>query len=36
MYSKINLSNDFLAKISNDFGEFSSKVILGTSMYSAI
>lgn len=32
MTTKINLTNDFLAKISKDFGDISTKLILGTSM----
>jgi TonB-linked SusC/RagA family outer membrane protein len=35
MTSTINISNDFYARINKDFGDFSTKFILGTSMYSA-
>lgn len=34
MTNQINLSDDFLAKISKDFGDFSTKLILGGSLYS--
>jgi len=35
MYSKINLSDDLLARINKDFGDFSAKILMGTSLYSA-
>jgi len=35
MVSEINLTNDLLAKIDKKFGDISTKVILGTSMYSS-
>jgi TonB-linked SusC/RagA family outer membrane protein len=33
MDNQINLTNDFLARINKDFGDFSGKLILGTSLY---
>ncbi|NVO19126.1 MAG: SusC/RagA family TonB-linked outer membrane protein [Bacteroidetes bacterium] len=33
MSNQFNLSDDFLAKLSKDFGDFSSKLILGTSVF---
>jgi outer membrane receptor protein involved in Fe transport len=35
MSSEINLTNDLLAKIDKKFGDFTTKVILGTSLYSS-
>jgi TonB-linked SusC/RagA family outer membrane protein len=35
MVSEINLTNDILAKIDKKFGDLSTKVILGTSLYSS-
>ena len=35
MYNQMNLSNDFLAKINKDFGDFSTKFILGASIFSS-
>jgi len=35
MASEINLTNDLLAKIDKKFGDFTTKVILGTSLYSS-
>ena len=35
MLSEINLTNDLLAKIDKKFGDFTTKVILGTSLYSS-
>jgi TonB-linked SusC/RagA family outer membrane protein len=35
MYSKINISDDLLARINKEFGDFSAKILLGTSMYTA-
>ncbi|MFZ4582336.1 MAG: SusC/RagA family TonB-linked outer membrane protein, partial [Paludibacter sp.] len=35
MASEINLTNDLLAKIDKKFGDFTAKVILGTSVYSS-
>lgn len=32
MYTSINITNDFLARINKDFGDFSTKFIFGTSM----
>lgn len=32
MYTSLILTNDFLAKLNKDFGDFSTKLILGTSM----
>jgi len=33
MRNTLNLSNDFLVKLSKDFGDFTTKLILGTSLY---
>ena len=35
MLSEINITNDLLAKIDKKFGDFTTKVILGTSLYSS-